>query len=334
MKAEIIVSLGCWFMLQLHLVSSQSKCDSDTDCPENLPCCSSFGYCGEGEGFCFPSATTDAGLLPKRRDGVFRSGAGCSVTNVEYVGGDLPVTSGGGGFRTDRNTSRACFDECEDNFRCRYFTYDVRNQFCYLKTNRGYPRNRTSGFISGSTDRDGCDKPYEPECDDPYSYYQDQCMFYCDEGTPYGTSLADVRRTYNSSRNECGRYNGYIPYEFRGAGGYRNPDQWHWLGYRGEGNDCWAGRPSYWQEGIRSFPCSSNLNFACQRNGKNPPVIPPRPSIYSPRRKTTNLNRLLPINTGHRFQGNRGFGRRRSRLSIARRLYLLNRLALAAGIFK
>ena len=33
----------------------------------------------------------------------------------------------------------------------------------------------------------------------------------------------------------CGEYDGFVPYEFRGSGGYRNPDQWHWLGYKGTG---------------------------------------------------------------------------------------------------
>ena len=39
-------------LLGLRLVSSQGSCDSDTDCSGKYPCCSKFGYCGDGPGYC------------------------------------------------------------------------------------------------------------------------------------------------------------------------------------------------------------------------------------------------------------------------------------------
>ena len=36
----------------LRLVSGQGSCDSDTDCSGKYPCCSKFGYCGDGPGYC------------------------------------------------------------------------------------------------------------------------------------------------------------------------------------------------------------------------------------------------------------------------------------------
>ena len=62
----------------------------------------SFGYCGKGEGFCTP-ATRTGPASPKK------SGAGCSLENVNIIGGDLPRSIGGGGVKLDRDSSDQCF---------------------------------------------------------------------------------------------------------------------------------------------------------------------------------------------------------------------------------
>ena len=38
-----------------------------------------------------------------------RSGAGCVLEDVEWVGGDLPPIVGGGGVSLDSNNSEECF---------------------------------------------------------------------------------------------------------------------------------------------------------------------------------------------------------------------------------
>ena len=44
-------------------------------------------------------------------------------------------------------------------------------------------------------------------------------------------------------------------------------------------NQCYGCRPSQWSEGVRSFPCSSNLNFACERERRFPQPRPPWPQV-------------------------------------------------------
>ena len=38
-----------------------------------------------------------------------KSGAGCSLQDTDIVGGDLPVSLGGGGVTLDRDSSDQCF---------------------------------------------------------------------------------------------------------------------------------------------------------------------------------------------------------------------------------
>ncbi|XP_023344219.1 uncharacterized protein LOC111713571 [Eurytemora carolleeae] len=319
MKAEIKLIL----MLQFYLVSSQDKCKEDKDCKENAPCCSGFGYCGSGEGFCTPAEGSSGGS-----PGTRRSGSGCSADDVEYVGGDLSPLLGGGGVRIEKNSSKACYNKCEDNFRCKWFTYDEREQLCYLKSSRGYPRNRTDGFTSGSTERDGCDR--SSECRPPYSYYSYQCLFYCDENNPEEISIADIRRNFNDSKDYCEKFGGFLPYNFDGYGGYRSANSWHWLGYSGQEGNCWAGRPGFWDQGIQSFPCSENLNFGCQMRGIYPTVeenenFAIRPRIYSPQ-LTIQPTEFGRTNFGY-------FNGFRRRLSLPRRRFLFNRLDRFRGYY-
>ena len=55
-----------------------------------------------------------------------RSGAGCVLDDAELVGGDLPVIVGGGGITLDRDDADECFNRCEENPRCTWYTYDTR----------------------------------------------------------------------------------------------------------------------------------------------------------------------------------------------------------------
>ena len=72
----------------------------------------------------------------------------------------------------------------------------VREDLCYLKSGRGYIRNRTDGFVSGATFRDGCNE--DPYCDRPYAFYGHQCLLFSNDY--WDASLADVRRNINNSR--------------------------------------------------------------------------------------------------------------------------------------
>jgi len=294
MRLEIFTL--CVLMLLHSVRSQQNSCESDEDCSEGAPCCSQFGFCGSGEGFCTDvddrriggGADTAISGGTNRPRVVNRSGSGCTENDVEYIGGDLlPLEGGGGVDINDRrsgsgavrsyNSSRECFLRCEENFRCKYFTYDEREGLCYLKRLRGYARKRRDGFVSGSTDRDGCD---DPECRPPYAYYSYQCMYFYEPSVKYGISLADVRRNFNNSKEVCKETGGFLPYDFQESafGAYGN--DWHWVGYPGQGDQCYAGIPSQWSRGVRSFPCDSNLNFACEREGLYPVPVPPRPQIY------------------------------------------------------
>ena len=76
-------------------------------------------------------------------------------------------------------------------------TYNIiREDLCYLKSGRGYIRNRTDGFVSGATFRDGCNE--DPYCDRPYAFYGHQCLLFSNDY--WDASLADVRRNINNSR--------------------------------------------------------------------------------------------------------------------------------------
>ena len=85
----------------------------------------SFGFCGTGEGFCTPSnrGTNNPDSRTRTRT---RSGAGCVLNDAEWVGGDLPAILGGGGVELDRDTADECFNRCEENPRCTWYTYDER----------------------------------------------------------------------------------------------------------------------------------------------------------------------------------------------------------------
>jgi len=275
------------------------KCDGDGDCNEPNPCCSGFGFCGSGEGFCTPATRTGpAGPPPNERVRPSLSGAGCTLPNTEIVGGDIPVSLGGGGITVDGNTPESCNIRCDNNPACYWFTFDTSENLCYLKSDRPLTRNRTDGFVSGATFRDGCTP--DPACQTPYSYYDNQCMYFSYNYQPWDASLADARRGLDDSRTLCRRYGGFLPYSYEGFRG-RNTlygDEWHWVNYGGSGKQCYACRPSRWGEGVRAFPCQDNLLFACQRDRAFSVAKPPRPPLCTrcqngPRQRPP-LNRLTP----------------------------------------
>jgi len=284
--------LGFVLALTPAWVAGQDTCENDAGCPGDDNCCSSFGFCGMGEGFCTPSArgSGTGGAGRARPTGRRRSGAGCTLQDTEWVGGDLPAILGGGGIRLDRDTADECFNRCEENPECRWYTYDSREELCYLKSGRGYTRNRTDGFVSGATFRDGCN--LDPFCDSPYAAYGHQCLLFSSQLRP---SLADVRRNINRTRELCDELGGVLPWDYSGYTG--NIDTWHWVARGLDDSKCWACRPSRWRRGVRAFPCTTNLNFGCQRRTAFPLAAPrARPRLYTePRlRPVASVDRLQP----------------------------------------
>ena len=82
-----------------------------------------------GEGFCSPAPrrSGSGGSRARGSSGTrTRSGAGCVLDDAELVGGDLPVIVGGGGITLDRDDADECFNRCEENPRCTWYTYDTR----------------------------------------------------------------------------------------------------------------------------------------------------------------------------------------------------------------
>ena len=75
-----------------------------------------------------------------------RSGAGCVLDDAELVGGDLPVIVGGGGITLDRDDADECFNRCEENPRCTWYTYDTR--YMYVQHLKCFHRTKLSSFLS------------------------------------------------------------------------------------------------------------------------------------------------------------------------------------------
>ena len=175
---------------------------------------------------------------------------------------------------------------CDENPGCKWYTYDDREGLCYLKSGRGYKRDRKDGFTSGATFRDGCNE--DPQCDSPYRSYRHQCFFFSSEYHPWSPSLADARRNLNHTKELCKEFGGFLPYDFAGySGGSAIGNAWHWVNYGPEEGQCWAGRPGRWTEGVRAFSCSDKLPFACQRRRAFPLPAQARPQVYiGPRRRT------------------------------------------------
>jgi len=135
-------------------VSAQANtCGVDADC-RGGQCCSTYGYCGSGPDYCRP---------------------GCVLEDIEILGGDLPINQGGQGVFADRDDD--CAKSCEDNGKCFFWSYSVRERRCFLKLERPKLRqpNDRGTFISGSTRDDGCDL-LEAPCLPPKKIINGQCQ--------------------------------------------------------------------------------------------------------------------------------------------------------------
>jgi len=244
----------------------QGTCKSDEDCNEAQPCCSGFGFCGKGEGFCTPSTRVGPAGRPPQK-----SGSGCSLLMTEIIGGDLPRSVGGGGVKLDRDSADQCFIRCDENPFCKWYTYDDTNKLCYLKDRRGYLSNSTDNrFTSGATFRDGCEP--DPICRSPYSYHLHHWCFYNPERRGSFLNAIDI----------CDSYGGHLPYSYEGySSDSLLGDQWHWVNYGPDNGQCYACRPARWSQGVRRVSCDQRLHFACERRGLFPSPVPPRPDIIS-----------------------------------------------------
>ena len=101
----------------------------------------------------------------------------------------------------------------------------------------------------------------------------------------------------------CDELGGFLPHDYSGYSGVGGfGDQWHWVGYGANDNNCWACRPSRWREGVRAFPCNTPLPFGCQRRRAYPLPFPRRrPKIYR-ERLAFPVDDLLDARPGPRFR--------------------------------
>ena len=91
----IVISL-C--LTSVDIVTCQGSCNDDSDCSGKFPCCSKFGYCGAGEGYCTdPEEEVVETIEPVTN----ANDTGCYMPNIEIIGGDLPHHVGGGGLQLD-----------------------------------------------------------------------------------------------------------------------------------------------------------------------------------------------------------------------------------------
>jgi len=230
----LILSLSAWS----SYVVCQGKCETDSDCNEAQPCCSSFGYCGKGEGFCIPATRRG----PESR----KTGAGCSLEDTEFVGGDIPRSLGGGGIKLDIDSAESCFARCDENPFCKWYTYDETDKLCFMKNSRGLLRRNTNKrFISGATFRDGCEDDGRSSCASPV-----HCLRFHHQ--PISHSRAGV--FCHSQGGQLAR--SYEGYSWAG-------DELHWVRFGNSIDACYACRPTKWSEVIQ-VPCEQELRFACQ----------------------------------------------------------------------
>lgn len=122
------------------------------------------------------------------------------------------------------------FNKCEENFR--------------------YPRNRTDGSCPVLPTGKGAYR--DPECRFPYSFHSYQCQFYCEQGTQ-DISQKTSKKNFNDSKEFCGQYGGFFPYQLQGYGQQRYADSWHWLGYGGDGETAGLA-DKLWDQGSSFLP--------------------------------------------------------------------------------
>jgi len=271
----IVISL-C--LSSVDIVTCQGSCSDDSDCSGKFPCCSKFGYCGAGEGYCTdPEEEVVETIEPVTN----ANDTGCYMPNIEIIGGDLPRNVGGGGLELDPGQQvEDCQERCRLNPLCLWFTFVPEKRLCYLKSSRGYLRYRTSVntvqragvgggvanvFISGATFSDGCNE--DPPCLPPYYPHRHQCLYLPDDPLPI-----------SSARALCDQVAGELVTNYLGYLPPRYTDDLYWMDFVEEDNQCLACTlsPSHIQ--ITSVSCNLSLRFACERRSLYTRVIPPRPT--------------------------------------------------------
>lgn len=82
----------------------------------------------------------------------------------------------------------------------------------------------------------------------------------------------------------CNELGGFLPHDYSGFSGRASyGDEWHWVGYGADDQNCYACRPNSWRQGVRAFPCSTQLAFGCERRRAYPLPLPRRrPRIWTP----------------------------------------------------
>ena len=75
----------------------------------------------------------------------------CYDDGTAYYHNDIPEKSGR---RNRQATSRGCQESCKNFSKCKFWTYDKKNKWCYLKTCRENIKSgrRERKYISGAKD--------------------------------------------------------------------------------------------------------------------------------------------------------------------------------------
>jgi len=215
-------------LLARSILCQVVTCNEQKDCAKEGAdqCCSRFGFCGTGDGYCRKQIGADGKEVI-----VSTIETSCEIPGVEFVGFDLSKDLQGEGIKTDG--PEECNFKCSDIAECTHYTYDSSSknedeELCYLKYGRGEVKSRGAGVVSGSTLEGGCENlgqtqvpgptvggaPAESQPDYSYSYPDyDYLAAYCED--PY--------RYYGYGNSRYG--NGYdygTGYEYGTGYGYGN----------------------------------------------------------------------------------------------------------------
>jgi len=144
-------------LLARSILCQVVTCNEQKDCAKEGAdqCCSRFGFCGTGDGYCRKQIGADGKEVI-----VSTIETSCEIPGVEFVGFDLSKDLQGGGIKTDG--PEECNFKCSDIAECTHYTYDSSSknedeELCYLKYGRGEVKSRGAGVVSGSTIEGGCE---------------------------------------------------------------------------------------------------------------------------------------------------------------------------------
>jgi len=153
----ILRTVFATLLLTRSILCQVVTCNEEKDCLKEGAdqCCSRFGFCGVGDGYC--RTQIDANGKEVKVSTIETS---CEIPGVEFVGFDLEKDLQGGGIKTDG--AEECNFKCADIAECTHYTYDSSSknedeELCYLKYGRGETKSRGAGVVSGSTIAGGCD---------------------------------------------------------------------------------------------------------------------------------------------------------------------------------